>query len=305
MFRNFRAFRLLSDWPSTDAALIEQLETKAFRPCAKTTAKAAGWESPLPQEPGAEPGPLVLRAMHADLLQLRIQTRLLPPAAINEALEDRLTEFARRTQRAPSRAERRELKESVAEQLLPQALLKSERIRVLCLPKEKLLLVDTATASNAELATERLRDALGSLMIVPLEYRQPPGAWLETLFLGQGPTEFAVTRECRMQEPGNTAASVAWSDIDLGDASVRRHVKQGLALERLGLVYDGVLGFVLDREGVLRKLRLVDQAASDADDQADPSAAARLDADLALWSALVLRLFKTLKKQLGGYARAG
>ena len=304
VFRNLRAYRLQSEWPTSEMALAEQLETKAFKPCAATTSRASGWESPVPVEPDAASGPLVLRGMGAELMQLRIQSRLLPPAAIKEALEERLLDFARRTQRAPSRTERRELKESVTDQLLPRALLKSERVRVLCLPKDQLLLVDTATEAVAELVTERLRDALGSLLIVPLEYRQPVGAWLEQLFLGQGPTTFTVSRECRMQEPGNAAANVAFSDIDLGDTAVQRHVKQGLVLDRLGLVFDGVLGFTMDRDGVLRKLRLLDQAAADGDEQADPSAVARLDADLVLWSGLLMRLFRGLKKQLGGHARA-
>ncbi|MEM1434481.1 MAG: recombination-associated protein RdgC [Pseudomonadota bacterium] len=304
MFRNLRAYRLTGDWPETDQQLDRKLGEFAFKPCARSAARSAGWDSPLPREPGAEAGPLVFSLAGCNLLQLRIQTRLLPPAAINEALEDRLTEFARRTGRPPGRAEKKELKDSVAEALLPQALLRSERVRVLYLRKEQLLLVDTPTAATAELVTERLRDALGSLPIMPLEFRQPVGPWLEQVFLGSGPPEFQATRECRLQEPGNTAASVTFADLDLGDPNVQRHVRQGLIIERLGLTFDSVLGLTLDRDGVVRKLKLLDQAAEDLDVEAEASAATRLDADLALWSGLLQKLLRALKRQLGGYARA-
>lgn len=302
MFRNLRAYRLTGDWPESEQELDRKLSELAFKPCARTAARSAGWDSPLPTEPGADPGPLVRRLFGVDLLQLRVQTRLLPPAAVNEALEERLADFFSRTGRLPGRVEKREMKEQVAASLLPQALLRSDRIRVLYLHKEQLLLVDTATESAAELVTERLRDALGSLPIVPLEYRSPPGPWLERVFLGQGPVEFTVTRECRMQEAGNAASSVAWTDIDLMDSGVQRHVKQGLVVDRLGLTYNGILGLVLDRDGVIRKLRLLDQAAEDRDHQADDSAAARLDGDLTLWAGLVTQLLGALKKQLGGFA---
>ncbi|MEM6709116.1 MAG: recombination-associated protein RdgC [Pseudomonadota bacterium] len=305
MFRNLRAFRLLESWPETEDELAARLATVPFTGCASTASRAAGWESPWPTDPLNDDQPLLLRSMGADLLQLRIQTRLLPPAAINEALEERVAQFVQRTQRPPGRAERKELKDAVAAQLLPQALLKSDRVRVLCLPKDRLLFVDTATAATAELVTERLRDALGSLPIVPLEFKQPIATWLEQVFFGRGPVEFQVTRECRMQEAGDAGANVTWMDIDLQDGSVQRHVKQGLVLERLGLVFDSELQFVLDRDGVIRKLRLVDQAMEDRDVQAEASAVARLDADLALWSALIAKLFRALKRQLAGFAKAG
>ena len=304
VFRNLRAYRLTGGWPETDQQLERKLGEFAFKPCARSAARSAGWDSPLAREPGAEAGPLVFGLAGCTLMQLRIQTRLLPPAAINEALEDRLADFVRRTGRPPGRAEKKELKESVAESLLPQALLRSDRIRVLYLKKDQLLLVDTPTAATAELVTERLRDALGSLPIMPLEFRQPIGPWLEQVFLGDGPPEFLPTRECRLQEPGNASASATFADLDLGDPNVQRHVRQGLVLERLGLTFDGVLGLTLDRDGIIRKLKLLDQAAEDHDFEAEASAATRLDADLALWSGLLTKLLHALKRRLGGYARA-
>jgi recombination associated protein RdgC len=60
-------------------------------------------------------------------LRLRTQTRLLPTAAINEALEERLEAYRERMQEEPGRREKRKLKEQTRDELLPKALLKSER----------------------------------------------------------------------------------------------------------------------------------------------------------------------------------
>src|SRR5690606_40407669 len=63
----------------------------------------------------------------SDLLRLRTQTRLLPAAALNEALEVRIAEYRERMQQEPPRRVKRQLKDQTRDELLPKALLKSQR----------------------------------------------------------------------------------------------------------------------------------------------------------------------------------
>ena len=89
MFKNVRFYRLTGTWPESEQELAEALSTASFGPCGPLTEKTSGWEPP-----GADPAsPLGRRLDGADLLQLRSQSRLLPTAAINEALEDRIEEY--------------------------------------------------------------------------------------------------------------------------------------------------------------------------------------------------------------------
>ena len=294
MFRTLRPYRITSPWPATEAALDERLSAVAFEPCPALREHSSGWEPPTGQE-----GMSLARRVHgADLLRLRTQSRVLPAAAVNEALEERLAAFEARTGAPPSRREKRELKEEVHASLLPQALLKSTRTAAYYQLDEALLVVDAATDTEAERFLDVLRGALGSLEAVPLSFKRPMGGFLTEVFLGQAPGTFESGRECRMADPSHSGAYVQWMDVDLGDASIRRHVRDGFSIERLALTYDHVIGGVLDGEGVLRKVRLLGMDAADVADNEDPLL--RLDAEFTLLTATGRRLFAALKKHLGG-----
>lgn len=296
MFRNLRLYRLHSSWPSSEAALAEALETAAFTPCGSYTERSSGWEAPT----GEEADPLCRRVGGADLMRLRSQTRLLPAAAVNEALEERVAEFRQRMTRDPGRREKRQLKDEIHAELMPRALLKSERVRGFCLINERLIGIDTAAEAQAERFLDKLRDGIGSLQVTPLEFGKPIGELLHKVFLGSGPREFQPGRECRMQDPAAGAATVSWLDIDLTDDDVRRHVRNGLKLGRLGVVYDELASLVIDQELVIRKLKLQGMDATDDMDEEDPLA--RLDAEFVLLTGVVRRLIGSLEKALGGLA---
>ena len=102
-----------------------------------------------------------------------------------------------------------------------------------------------------------------------------------------------------MRDPSDTAATVNWLDIDLADPSVRRHVTEGLAVDRLGLNFDQVFRLVLDADLVVRKLRLADQESMPDEPMDDPLA--KHDADFVMLSACVNQLMQGLEKSLGGY----
>jgi len=301
MFRNLRLYRFEGDWPESEEALSERLAAAPFAPCAPMAERSSGFEDPT----GRETATLCRRVAGADLMRLRSQSRVLPPAAVREALEDRLRDFRARTGRDASRREKRELKEEITAQLLPRTLLQSERIQGLFLPKAGLLGVDAAAPAAAERFLDQLRVAFGSLKVTPLGYRRPVETLLTEVFLGRGPEPLRAGRECRMRDPADSSAQVTWQDMDLSEASVRRHVTEGLELNRLALTWDGALRCVLDADGVLRKIKLLGQDGDDGglaeDAGLDEDPLARLDADLTLFAGAVQALLATLKKALGGY----
>ena len=128
MFRNLRFYRVTSPWPASEQDLSEGLSVNEFTPCGSFSERSAGWEAPAM----VENAPLCRRLNGADLLQLRTQSRVLPVAAIREALEDRVVEFRERMQEEPNRAELRRLKEETRDKLLPKSpgLLPARRIVV-------------------------------------------------------------------------------------------------------------------------------------------------------------------------------
>jgi recombination associated protein RdgC len=298
VFRNLRLYHVRGDWPSGEEALSELLTGVPFERCGTFSEQSAGWEAPAPELPDM----LARRVAGADLFRLRRQSRLLPAAAVNEALEDRIAEFTGRMDRPPGRKEKRDLKDEVQAELMPKALLKSDRVWGMYLIAEKVLAIDTVSEPRAELFLDRLRDAFGSLPVTPLEFAEPVSRLLTSIFLGTGPTSFLPGRECRMLDPSAGSASVSWLDIDLTDPSVQKHVRDGLKLDRLGVGFDDIATLVLDQDCVIRKFKLVGVDQVEEGDPLDEDPVGRLDAEFALVAGVLARLLSALKKQLGGYA---
>lgn len=297
MFRNLRLYRVSGEWPRTEEDLSSQLANLPFKPCNAYSERSAGWEAPV----AGLPEVLARRLAGADFFRLRTQTRLLPTAAVNEALEERIEEFSSRLQRPPGRREKRDLKDEVVAELMPKALLKSDRTWGLFLLAEKVLAVDTASEVQAERFLDALRSAFGSLPLTPIEFHEPVSKLLTTVFLGGGPTAFVTGRECRMLDPSTGSASVSWMDIDLSDPSVQKHVRDGLKLDRLAIGFDELATLVLDQDCVIRKLKLVGTDRAEDGDPLEEDPVGRLDADLVLVSGVLARLLAALKKALGGY----
>ncbi|NRB70529.1 MAG: recombination-associated protein RdgC [Xanthomonadales bacterium] len=298
MFRNLRCYLVTTPWPDTEEALCKALEERAFRPCNGFSEKSAGWEAPGQSE-GVT---LARRLAGADLLELRTQSRVLPAAAIAEALEDRVNEYRERMGQEPPRRELRRLKEETRDELLPKALVKSDRLRGCFIHSESLLIVDAGTVARAEWFVEHLRPCLPGLRCEPLTFKEPPAALIQSMFLGQLPPDFSLGRECRMEDPTDNKSTGTWRNVDLDDETIRRHVREGMRLTQLAFHFDSTLGGVLGEDGVISKLRLVEGDAVDQHDEEE--ALARQDSDFVLLSGLARRLLARLAELLGGYDTA-
>jgi recombination associated protein RdgC len=296
MFRNLRLYRVSSPWPETEEQLSALLEKCSFVPCGPLTEKRSGWEKPVEHENAA----YSRRVSGADLLQMRTQSRLLPAAAIQEALVDRVDEFRSRMGEEPSRRALRRLKEETRDELLPKALLRSERINGFFLTKEKLLGIDAASDSKAERFLDLLRASLQNLEFTPLSYAQSPGDFLTALFLGDHFKKFALGNECRMQDLSEQKSVATWRHTTLSDPAIRQHIIDGMKLSHLQIEFDDLMGFVMADNGAISKIRFPEADAADINDEEDP--VALLDARFVLLTGTVRALVSDLKELLGGYA---
>jgi len=296
MFRNLRFYRITSPWPKSEEKLSGLLSENPFTPCGAFAERTAGWEPPAEFD-GA---PLCRRLHGADLLQLRTQSRVLPLAAIKEAMEEKVIEYRSRMAEDPPRSELRRLKEETREELLPRALLKSERSRACFIHAESLLAIDAATDARAEWFIDQLRTCFGQFNCVPLAFNKSPEELLKRIFLGENLPGFSLGRECRMQDLSDSRSIATWREFELTDPSIRRHISDGMKLTHLGVGFDEILSCVINQDGVISKLRLIEGDAVDTPDFEDPLA--RLDADFVLLTGTISRMLESLKKLLGGYA---
>jgi len=295
MFRNLRFYRLDSPWPASEEELSEELSTAGFEPCGPLTERSSGF---VPVYPDA--GDSYARRLNgADLMRLRSQSRVLPAAAIAEELAQRIEEYRQRMGEEPNAREKRRLKAETRDELMTRALLKSDHIGGYFDMKEQVLAIDSAGEPNADRFLRRLKAAFGDVKAQPLGFQQPVEMLLRRIFLGDAPGQFALGRECRMQDAAEPRSRVRWTDFDLEMTSIRNHVAEGMRLSHVALIYDNLLSCVMDEEGVITKIKFVG-ADDDADEDHDPLA--RFDAGFALASGTVRNLLGDLKTLLGGYA---
>jgi len=295
MFRNLRYYRLDCVWPEDEEALSKNLEKAGFEACGPLTERSSGW---VPIDPDTS-SLLARRVNGADLVRLRSQSRVLPASVVNEELETRIEDFRQRMQEAPSPREKRRLKAEARDEMLPKAMLKSDRIWGYIDLKEKVLGIDAAQDAAAERFIRRLQASIDGFNIKPLQYMQPVNKLLTKIFFEDAPRQFSLGRECRMQDPAEPRSIVRWTDFDLNDRTIRNHVANGMHLTHLAIEYDNVMSCVLDENGVISKLRFIGMD-DDSDDHNDPLA--RLDAEFVLITGTLRRLLGDLKKLLGGFA---
>ena len=293
MFRNVRFFHLDGDWPDSEEAVSRQLEKSAFEPCGPLTDRRSGWE-PI----DAESSDSLARSVNgADLLKLRSQSRVLPAAVINEELDKRIEEYQARMNEKPPAREKRRLKAETRDELLPKAMLKSDRIRGFVDPRQKLLGIDAAQNAAAERFLLHLRKPFDDVTFKPMKFGRPVEELLTKIFFGSAPGQFALGRECRMQDPAEPRSVVRWADFDLNDRTIKDHVANGMRLTHLAIVYDNILGCVLDEDGVITKMRFLgaDDDGNDDDDQLT-----RMDAEFVLMTGTLRHMLADMKKLLRG-----
>jgi recombination associated protein RdgC len=295
MFRNARMYRLESDWPESEAAVSAELTKAGFSPCGPLTERSSGWV-----EIDQLMGDLFARRLNgADLLKLRSQSRVLPPAVINEALEERLEEYKQRMEESPPPREKRRLKAETRDELMPKALVKSDRILGYIDLADKLIVIDAGQNAAAERFIRHLRMPFGELNIRPLKFKEPIAGFLNQIFMGNGPIEFALGRECKMADATDLQSTVRWNDFDLSDKTIRNHVADGMRLTHLGIVYDNILSCVISEDGVISKIKMLGADDDDTGGENDPLA--RFDAEFVLLTGIMRAMLGDLKKQLGGF----
>jgi recombination associated protein RdgC len=299
MFRSVRFYFVTSPWPESEQELSEKLFNAAFKPCGPYVERSSGFEPPV----GEQHGLLARRVGGADVLRLRSQVRVLPAAALNEALEVRLDEYRARMKEEPGRRTKRQLKEQTRDDLLPKALVKSERTNALMILSERILAIGTGSETKAERFLEHLRAAFGGLEVRPLEFKRPFHEHLTQVFAGGAPREFILARECRMRELSDEKGTVRWQNVDLAHRTVRQCLEDGMEITHLAFEFGNAMSGVLDQGGVLTKLSLI--GAEEAPTATTPEdKLAEQDAEIALLSGTLRQLLLSLEQALGDGAAA-
>lgn len=294
-FKNIQLFRLMEDMATTAEELEALLAEKACKPCAKTSPFSYGWVSPF----GPDHDVLVHSCNNCLLLAAGRQERVLPAAVINDSLRERIKLIEQRDQRKVYSSEKKRLKDEILFDLLPKAFIRQKTTYAYLDLTAKLLLVDSASHSQAEELTKLLRDSLGRLHILPPITNNKPAVILtDWLQRGHCQADFDLADSCQLLEPRTGKGIIKCEKQDLGANAILSHLKAGKQANKLGLVWQQKLSFVLNDDLSLSRIRPLDIIAER--DEADLSPEQILDNDFAIMSAEFRDLLPKLFTAFGG-----
>lgn len=269
LFRNLIIYSFTS--PITlDADTLEQAITaQRFQPCSSQEAERLGWVAPLPQ------GDTLVHANQGFyLLKARKQEKILPGQVVNELLQERMDDFEAKQSRRPTRKEKQELKDQITLELLPKAFSRHQHFWICLNPQRGWLVVDASSHAKAEPLLNLLREALGSLPVIPPRVEKSPAA-IMTAWLtdpSQQPNDLVLAQECELRAPEEDGGILRWRRQALEGEELESHLSAGKQAVRLGVHWQDSLSFTLCEDLTLKRLqaseRLQDELANDQSDNA-------------------------------------
>lgn len=212
------------------------------------------------------------------------EDRLLPGAAVNKRLQDKLEEIEQKEGRKPGGRTRKRLKDEIITDMLPHAFVKPSRVDAILDLELGLIAVDTASRKVAEAVASEVRRALGSFPALPLNAEVAPRSVMTGWLAGEAlPDGLSMGEAVELRDPIDDGAIVKCDRMELvGNAEIDKHLQAGKQATRLALVYEDHVSFTIDEKLVIRKFKLLDGAVDKLESHDTDDRLAELDARFAL-----------------------
>lgn len=292
--RNLIAYRLA---PSdlTSAAILEKLATKHFIAPGTQDLFSQGWVAPhsASDEIGQE-------LQGAVLVTLRTDEKLLPASVIRQEADTRVKQIESEEKRKVGRREERELRERIAEELLPRALPRTRYQRAIIDLRDGFVFVEASSSSKAENLLSVLRETMGSLPTRLLNTKTSPQTAM-TLWLEHGaPEGFALDCDCELRFPGEGGAVAKFTRQSLEAEEVRENLQAGKLATKLGLVWQDRISFVLTDDLQFKRLQMLDVLQEQLEEAEAEDQFALFQAYFALCLGELRQLVPAVLESLGG-----
>ncbi|MBK4735950.1 recombination-associated protein RdgC [Noviherbaspirillum pedocola] len=293
-FKNLQLYRLPAPWSMTAAKLEEALVPQAFTPCTSVELQRQGWSAPRPN------GSLVHAVGCQWLLQLATEKKLLPSSVVNQVTKVKAAELEEQQGFKPGRKQMKELKEQVADELLPRAFSIQSMTRVWIDPANGWLAIDAPSPSRAEDVIRLLIKAINPFPMDTLRVTiSPVVAMTDWLLADEAPSGFTVDQDTELRAKGEGKATVRYVRHALEAEDVRRHIEVGKQCTRLALTWSDKVSFVLTESLGIKRIAPLDvlKESTDVTTKGDEE---RFDADMMLMTSELARLLNDLVAALGG-----
>lgn len=200
LFKRLTFYRITQELPHPHT-LAQQLAQLPFSPCLSLDWFSEGFAPPNEYHPD-----FVSLAGDSVAMRLNREDKVLPPSVITSQLNPRISSIEASEKRSVGKRERQELRDTLIDQLLPQAFTKSSHTYALLDYAHSLILID-ASQKTAENLLAKLREALGGLEVIRPQTQQPL-TQLMTDWLQHGEAEgnFTLDSDSTLKDSPTTKA---------------------------------------------------------------------------------------------------
>lgn len=268
----------------------------AFKPCGPNDAAMSGWFAPAPT------GTMLHHPVGKGfMLKYRREEKIIPAAFVRKETDKRIAQIEAVEERELKRPEKRVIKDDVIISLIARAFTRTTDINMWVDIEGGRIWIDTSSAKRAEDALALLRKTLGSLPVVPLTLESPAELTMtEWLRAGSAPRSFSFGEAAEMKSLLDGGGVVRCKKVELNSDEIKTHLDAGRLATKLELGYIDRVSFVLSDDVTLARLKYADEMYDSNSDAEDVMA--RYDADMALMTAELAALLKSLVAVLGGEA---
>ncbi|MEO0317038.1 MAG: recombination-dependent growth factor [Pseudomonadota bacterium] len=293
-FKNLQLFRLPKHWSMTAEALEAALEPQQFVPCTSIQLLSQGWIPP------ANDGRLVYASNRQILLKLRTEKKLLPSSVINQVARERAAELAEQQGFRCGRKQMKEIKEQVADELLPRAFSLQADTGVWIDTVNGWLAIDAASAARAEEVIKLLVKAIDQLPLATLRTTlSPVGAMTNWLLSDEPPHGFTIDQELELRSSAHGNATVRYVRHSVEPDEVRRHITAGKQCTRVALTWRDKVSLVLTESLAVKRVAALD-VLKEGNDTASAAEEERFESDFQLMAGELAQMLDDLLSALGG-----
>jgi recombination associated protein RdgC len=296
-FKNLQIYRLPAPWSMTAVDLGAMLLPQAFTPTSSSEMLRQGWARPR-----GENGALVHEVGGQYLLKLVTEKKVLPSKVIKQVAKERAAELEEQQGFPPGRKAMKELRERVADELLPRAFPVRSELDVWVDPKNGWLAIDTSSPNKADDVIKLLLKAVDQMPLESMRVQRSPVAvmtgWLES---DEAPAGFTVDQDATLRATGESKAQVGYKRHTLDPEEMRRHIAAGKQCARLAMTWNSRISFVLTEQLAIKGVKPLDvikenETITYSDDE-------RFDNDIMLMTGELAKMMTDLVEALGGEAK--
>ena len=263
--------------------LEEKLLTCRFRECGSNESESCGW-TPAHDERFVYPVGFIW------LIALKTQSKILPGAVVRQHANKMAAVIEKEQGYKPGRKQMKEIKARALEELLPKALTKDSTTYAYIDPNAKLLVVDAGSVNKADDVTSMLIQCGVDIGLRMMRFGISPSAFMSSVLLGGAGEEWTLGRDCDLKE-ADQGGELHYRHLNF--EGVEDHLAAGKVPVKLALVYEERVSVVLTQAGHLKKIKVLDVAAEDADGAEDA-----FDGEAAVNAAEITRVIQALRHTL-------